>query len=67
MGKIIFIFVELKYNQNSVLTYKKTFKDLWRRKWQPTPVLLPAEPQGWRSLVGCCLWSHTESDATEVT
>ena len=23
----------------------------WRRKWQPTPALLPAEPHGWRSLV----------------
>ena len=31
----------------------------WRRKWQPTPVFLPGEPQGWRSLVGCCLWGHT--------
>ena len=27
-----------------------------RRKWQPTPVFLPGESQGWRSLVGCCLW-----------
>ena len=23
--------------------------------------------QGWRSLVGCCLWGRTESDTTEVT
>ena len=37
----------------------------WRRKWQPTPVL-PGESQGWRSLVGCCLWGHTESDTTEA-
>ena len=28
----------------------------WRRKWQPTPVFLPGESQGQRSLVGCCLW-----------
>ena len=27
----------------------------WRRKWQPTPVFLPAESQGWGSLVGCRL------------
>ena len=27
----------------------------WRRKWQPTPVFLPGESQGW-SLVGCRLW-----------
>ena len=25
----------------------------WRRKWQPTPVFLPGESQGRRSLVGC--------------
>ena len=39
----------------------------WRRKWQPTPVFLPGESQGWGSLVGCCLWGHTESDMTEAT
>ena len=36
-------------------------------KWQPTPVLLLGESQGWRSLVGCHLWGGTESDTTEVT
>ena len=39
----------------------------WRRKWQPTPVFLPGESHGQRSLVGCCLWGRTESDTTEVT
>ena len=39
----------------------------WRRKWQPTPVFLPRESQGRRSLVGCHLWGHTESDTTETT
>ena len=39
----------------------------WRRKWQPTPVFLPGESQGWWSLVGCCLWGRTESDMTEAT
>ena len=24
----------------------------WRRKWQPTPLLLPEKSHGWRSLVG---------------
>ena len=33
-----------------------------RRKWQPTPVFLPRESQGQRSLVGCCLWGHTGSN-----
>ena len=37
----------------------------WRRKWQPTPVFLPGESQGWGSLVGCRLWGRTESDMTE--
>ena len=39
----------------------------WRRKWQPTPVFLPGESQGRRSLVGCRLWGRTESDTTEAT
>ena len=39
----------------------------WRRKWQPTPVFLPGESQGLRSLVGCHLWGRTESDTTEAT
>ena len=39
----------------------------WRRKWQPTPVFLPGEPQGQGSVVGCRLWSLTESDTTEAT
>ena len=39
----------------------------WRRKWQPTPVFLPGESQGWGSLVGCRLWGRTELDTTEVT
>ena len=29
--------------------------------------VLPGESQGWGSLVGCCLWGHTESDTTEAT
>ena len=39
----------------------------WRRKRQPTPVFLPGESQGRGSLVGCRLWSRTESDMTEAT
>ena len=37
----------------------------WRRKWQPTPVFLPGEYHGERSLVGCSPWGHKESDRTE--
>ena len=31
-----------------------------------TPVFLPGESHGWRSLVGCSPWGRTESDTTEV-
>ena len=37
----------------------------WRRKWQPTPVLLPGKSRGWRSLVGYSPWGLEESDTTE--
>ena len=39
----------------------------WRGKWQPTPVFLPGESQGWGNLVGFCLWYRTETDTTEAT
>ena len=34
----------------------------WRRAWQPTPVFLPGESQGQRSLAGC-----KELDMSEMT
>ena len=37
----------------------------WRRKWHPTPVLLPGKSHGQRSLVDCGPWGHEESDTTE--
>ena len=37
----------------------------WRRQWHPTPVLLPGNTHGRRSLVGCSPWGRTESDTTE--
>ena len=37
------------------------------KEWQPTPVFLPGESQGQRSLVGCRLWGRTELYTTEVT
>ena len=42
-------------------------KILWRRKWQPTPVFLPGESHGQRSLVGYSPWGCKESDRTEAT
>ena len=39
----------------------------WRRKWQPTPVFLSRESQGWGNLMRCRLWGLIESDTTEAT
>ena len=37
----------------------------WRRKWQPTPVILPGKFHGWRNLIGYSPWGCKESDTTE--
>ena len=37
----------------------------WRRKWQPSPVLLPGKSHGRRNLVGYSSWGRKESDMTE--
>ena len=37
----------------------------WRWKQQPTPVFLPKESHGWRSLVGYSPRGRKESDKTE--
>jgi len=34
-------------------------------QWQPTPIFLPGESHGKRSLVGYSPWGHKESDTTE--
>ena len=34
----------------------------WRRAWQPTPVFLPGESHGQRSLAGYSWWGHRELD-----
>ena len=39
----------------------------WRRAWQPTPVFLPGESHGPRSLAGYSPQGRKESDMTEVT
>uniref|UniRef100_A0A8B9YW30 Uncharacterized protein n=1 Tax=Bos mutus grunniens TaxID=30521 RepID=A0A8B9YW30_BOSMU len=36
-----------------------------RRRWHPTPVLLPGKSHWRRSLVGCSPWGREESDTTE--
>ena len=39
--------------------------DLRRRRWHPTPVLLPGKSHGRKSLVGYSPWGREESDTTE--
>ena len=41
-------------------------KILWRREWHPTPVFLPGDSHGQRSLAGYSPWGCKESDTTEV-
>ena len=40
-------------------------KILWRKKWQPTPALLPGESHGRRSLGGCSPRGCKESDTAQ--
>ena len=39
----------------------------WRRAWQTTPVFLPGESHGQRSLMGYSPWGDKESYTTEAT
>ena len=62
LKKTIFLLYKyLQHNKN----YPQLFKLIWRRKWQPTPVLLPGKFHGWGSLVGYSPWSRKELDMTE--
>ena len=45
----------------------KKCKIFWRRAWQPTPLFLPRESHGQRSLVGYSPQGHKELDMTDVT
>ena len=50
-----------------IFSYPLVRKIPWRRKQQPTPVFLPEEFHGQRSLAGCSSYSCTELDTTEMT
>ena len=45
--------------------FSGTHSQEWRWEWQPTPVLLPGESHGQRSLAGTAHGGHRESDMTE--
>ena len=59
--------MESQLDTTERLTFSLSNIIVWRRKWQPTPVFLPRESQGQRSLVGCRPWGCTESDTAEAT
>ena len=40
-------------------------KILWSREWHLTPIVLPVESHGQKSMVGYSPWGHKESDMTE--
>ena len=40
-------------------------KIVWKREWLPTPVFLPGEFYGQRSLMGYSPWNCKVSDTTE--
>ena len=61
-------------NQRLILTFKSYYlrysfhealAAIWRRQWQPTPILLPGESHGQRNLAGYSLWGCKELDVTE--
>ena len=56
------IYLQGVYTHTHTHTHTYIYK---RRKWQPTPVFLPGESHGWRSLVGYSPRGHKESDMTE--
>ena len=41
--------------------------EIRKRRWYPTPVPLPGESHGWRSLVGCSPWGHEKLDTYWTT
>ena len=52
-----------KESNDSVISSVFAFD--WRRKWIPTPLFLPGESHGQRSLAGYSPQGHRESDMTE--
>ena len=58
---IMFLVLQLESN----FAYLTAYSNYWRRKWQPTPVILPGEFHEQRSLAGYSPWGCKESGMTE--
>ena len=57
--------IQLIYCRHLKKVIKAKYDNPWRRKWQPSPALLPGKSHWQRSLVGCSPWGHKESDTTK--
>ena len=61
-------YIKAVYCHPAYLTYmQRTLSEMPGWMKHKLESRLPGESQGRGSLVGCRLWSHTESDTTEVT
>ena len=58
---LIHAIVQQKLTQH----FKAIILQFRRRRWHPTPVLLPGKSHGQRSLIGCSPWGRWELDTTE--
>ena len=57
--------LEVFYTGKKLFLYRELRVWVWRRQWQPTPVLLPGKSHGRRSLVACSPWGREEWDTVE--
>ena len=64
-GWDFWFFLHSQLTMLGIVSLLSTRLPLWRRRWHPTPVLLPGKSHGRRSLVGCSPWGRKESDTTE--
>ena len=62
---LTFLYCSLKIKSLGHLPKLAPFGKVRRRQWHPTPVLLPGESHGRRSLVGCSPWGRWGLDTTE--
>ena len=56
---------ESAYNSGDSGSFPGSGRCSWRREWPPTPVFLPGESHGQRTLIGYSPWGRKESDMTE--
>ena len=61
-GVVLLVFLIWVQQTLKVILLTPTKHPWWRRAWQPTPVFLPGESHGQRSLVGYSPWGCKDSD-----